>query len=104
MYEQKKKEKERKKLQKVVETKIIQLSYNIDVGDLNRKMEKAREELTAGNKVQVTLRLRGRENAYSRAALEVAWNFCNALDDVGVVAKAPNLDSRTIGAMLEPKK
>ena len=65
IYEQKKRDKERKKLQKVVETKTIQLSYSIDVGDFNRKVEKAREELKEGNKVMVTLRLRGREISFA---------------------------------------
>ena len=104
VYEQKKKEKERKKLQKVVETKIIQLSYSIDIGDFNRKVEKAREELKEGNKISMSLRLRGREISYARAALDVAQKFCDELADVGVVTKAPKLDNRNIGAMIEAKR
>lgn len=103
-YEQKKKDKERKKLQKVIETKTIQLSYSIDVGDFSRKVEKAREELKEGNKILVTLRLRGREIAYARAGLENVVRFCEELSDVGVVTKAANLESRTVSAMVEAKK
>lgn len=104
MYEQKKKEKERKKNQKISETKNIQLSYNIDVGDFNRKVEKAMEELLEGNKILVTLRLRGRENAYSEAGVNVVNRFCEALEEVGAKSRAATLESRVISAMLEPKR
>ena len=44
-YEQARKEKEAKKKQKVVEVKEIRLSQNIDVNDLNTKMNAARKFL-----------------------------------------------------------
>ena len=104
MYEQKKKDKERKKQQKVIEVKTIQLSCNIDVGDFNRKVEKAREELEEGNKVSVSLRLRGRENLHPEIAVDNVTRFCDALVDVGSVIKAPKLDGRNVTAMIERKK
>lgn len=104
LYEQKKKDKERKKAQKVIETKTIQLSCNIDVGDFNRKVEKAREELKDGNKVFVTLRLRGREIAFAQAGVDTVNRFCAALEDNGTVTKEPNIDNRTISAVIEAKK
>lgn len=60
-FEQAKKEKENKRNQKVVELKEVQLSVTIDVGDVKVKARKATEFLEDGNKVKVTIRLRGRQ-------------------------------------------
>lgn len=104
LYEQKKKDKERKKSQKVIETKTIQLSCNIDVGDFNRKVEKAKEELKDGNKILVTLRLRGREITHAQAGVDKINRFCDVLTDVGTVTKPPKFDNRTISAVVEAKR
>lgn len=104
MYEQKKKDKERKKQQKVIEIKTIQLSCGIDVGDFNRKVEKAREELLDGNKVSVSLRLRGRENLHPQIAVDNVTRFCDALADIGTVIKEPKLDSGNVTAIIERRK
>ena len=61
LFEQKKKAKEAKKNQKVVEVKEVGLSMTIDVGDLNIKAKQTQKFLTAGNKVKVSIRLRGRQ-------------------------------------------
>ena len=47
-YEQSRKAKEAKKKQRIVETKEIRLSPNIDVNDLNTKANQARKFLTKG--------------------------------------------------------
>ena len=104
LYEQKKREKERKKSQKIIEIKTIQLSSNIDIGDFARKTEKAREELLEGNKILVSLRLRGRENAHPQLGVATVNRFCDALSNIGTVTKAPKLDSRVITAMIEKRK
>ena len=62
-FEQAKKAKENRKNQKIVELKEVQLSMTIDVGDLNVKAKQARKFLEAGNKVKVSIRLRGRQMA-----------------------------------------
>ena len=63
-YELTRKEKEAKKKQKVIETKEIRLSPNIDTNDLNTKINSAKKFIEKGNKVKVTLRFRGREMAH----------------------------------------
>ena len=64
-YEQAKREKENRKNQKTVETKEIRLSLKIDIGDFNTKLNHAKKFLEAGNKLKVSIRLRGREMAHS---------------------------------------
>lgn len=59
-YEQAKREKENRKNQKTVETKEIRLSLKIDIGDFNTKLNHAKKFLEAGNKLKVSIRLRGR--------------------------------------------
>ena len=69
-FEQAKREKENRKNQKVMELKEIYLSMTIDVGDLNVKAKKAIEFLTEGNKVKVSIRMRGRQMAHSAMGVE----------------------------------
>ena len=59
-YEMARKEKEARKKQKVIDIKEIRLSPNIDVNDLNTKMNQARKFLKGGNRVKVSVRFRGR--------------------------------------------
>lgn len=104
VYEQKKRDKERKKTQRIIEVKNIQLSAKIDVGDFNRKAEKAREELLDGNKVVVSLRLRGRENAHPQMGVEMVNRFCDAVANVGAVTKPATLDGKAVSAVIEAKR
>jgi translation initiation factor IF-3 len=60
-----------KKKQKVVELKEIRLSPNIDLNDLNTKMNAAKKFLSKGDKVKITLRFRGREMAHMNASKHI---------------------------------
>ena len=103
-YEQARKEKEAKKKQKVVEIKEIRLSPNIDVNDLNTKMNAARKFLAKGDKVKITLRFRGREMAHMNASKHILDDFAENLSDVAVVEKAPKVEGRSIGMVLAEKR
>ena len=103
-YEQARKEKEAKKKQKVVEVKEIRLSPNIDVNDLNTKMNAARKFLAKGDKVKITLRFRGREMAHMNASKHILDDFAEQLSDVAVVEKAPKVEGRSIGMVLAEKR
>lgn len=74
-FESAKKEKEAKKNQKIVELKEIWLSMTIDSNDLSVKAKHARKFLEAGNKVKVSIRMRGRQNAHSAIGIEVMKKF-----------------------------
>jgi translation initiation factor IF-3 len=78
-YELTRKEKEAKKKQKVIETKEIRLSPNIDTNDLNTKINAARKFLSKGDKVKVTLRFRGREMAHMANSKHILDDFAEAL-------------------------
>ena len=101
-FEQAKKEKENRRNQKIVELKEVQLSMTIDVGDLNVKAKQARKFLEAGNKVKVSIRLRGRQMAHSSIAKDVMTGFYESLKDVAAIEKPMNMEGRNIIMILAP--
>ena len=103
-FETLKKQKEAKKNQKVVELKEIWLSMTIDVGDLNVKARQAQKFLTSGNKVKVSIRMRGRQNAHSALGVDVMNRFFDLVKDVAVMEKKPLLEGRNILMILAPSK
>lgn len=98
-----KKEKEAKKKQKVVETKEVRLSPNIDTHDVQVKVKNAVKFLKAGNKVKVSIRFRGRELARQDAAIEIMKDFATQVSEVGQIDKEPKMEARTMAMFLGPK-
>ena len=103
-FEQLKKAKEAKKNQKVVELKEIWLSMTIDVGDLNVKAKQAQKFLAAGNKVKVSIRMRGRQNAHGDIGVDVMNRFFKILETEAVMEKKPMFEGRNILMILAPNK
>ena len=103
-FEQGKKEKESRKNQKIVEIKEVRLSMTIDTGDLNVKMRQAIKFLEAGNKVMVSIRLRGRQNAHAGMGIDVMNNFFGMLGGKAVMDKKPTNEGRNITMLLSPAK
>ncbi|MBE5743887.1 MAG: translation initiation factor IF-3 [Clostridiales bacterium] len=102
-FEQIKKQKEARKNQKVVELKEIWLSMTIDVGDLNVKAKQAQKFLAAGNKIKVSIRMRGRQNAHSNLGVEVMNKFYQMIENDAILEKKPLLEGRNILMILAPK-
>ena len=103
-FEQAKKEKENRKNQKIVELKEVQLSMTIDVGDVNVKAKQATKFLEQGNKVKVSLRLRGRQMAHASLAKDVMMNFFELLKEIAVIEKPVNQEGRNLIMILAPAK
>ena len=102
-YEMIRKEKEQKKKQKIVEVKEVRLSPNIDVNDLNTKINMARKFLSKGDRVKVTLRFRGRELAYVNQSKKVLDEFAEKLSDISTVDKAAKFEGRNMFMFLAAK-
>ncbi len=103
-YEQSKRDKENRKNQAVVELKEIRLSMTIDVGDIAVKTKQCLKFLEAGNKVKVSIRMKGRENARSYQGVKVMQDFFEGLDGKAVQDKRPTTEGRNIIMMLSPVK
>ena len=99
-----KKEKEMKKAQKVVETKEVRLSMTIEEHDIAYRVSSAIKFLKGGDKVKVTLRMKGREQAYVAKAIEVVKEFCARVSEYGSLDKAPEHVGRNIFAVISPIK
>ncbi len=104
LFELAKKAKEAKKNQKVVEIKEVQLSMTIDVGDLNVKAKQTQKFLSVGNKVKVSIKMRGRQMAHPEMGVEVMNRFYEMVKDFGTVEKQPLTEGRNIFMMLAPLK
>ncbi len=103
-FEMLKKQKEARKNQKVVELKEIWLSMTIDVGDLNVKARQAQKFLAGGNKVKVSIRMRGRQNAHSNLGVDVMNRFYAIVGNDAVMEKRPTFEGRNILMILAPSK
>lgn len=102
-FEQAKKEKESKKNQKVLETKEIRITPNIEKHDFEFKAKNARKFLEDGNKVKITVRFRGRELNYVKAGEENLNQFAEALSDISIVEKKPLLEGKNMFIILAKK-
>ena len=103
-FEQAKREKENRKNQKVIEIKEIYLSMTIDIGDLQVKAKKTVEMLSDGNKVKVSIRMRGRQQAHASMGVDVMKRFFDMLGGKAVMDKAPMTEGRNILMILSPAK
>ena len=103
-YEQSKRDKENRKNQTIVELKEIRLSMTIDVGDIAVKTKQCLKFLEAGNKVKVSIRMKGRENARAYQGVKVMEDFFTGLDGKAVQDKKPSTEGRMIIMMLSPVK
>ena len=102
-FDKAKKEKEAKKNQKVIETKEIRLSVNIDTHDFNTKLNQAIKFLKAGDKVKVSVRFRGREMAHTNLGADTLRRFGEAITEVGTVDKPAKMEGRSMVMFLGPK-
>lgn len=101
-YDQIKKDKQAQKNSKGTEIKEIQLSQTIDIGDLKTKAKHTREFIEGKNKVKVTIRMRGRQNAHPELSIEMMAKFFEMVSDVAVKEKEPVLEGRNVTMMLGP--
>ncbi len=102
-FDQAKKEKDRRKNQKIVETKEVRLSVNIDTHDFETKVNHAVKFLKSGNKVKVSIRFRGREMAHTHLGNGIMSNFAEAIAEYGTVEKPAKLEGRQMLMFLAPK-
>ena len=102
-FDQKKREKEAKKNQRVVEIKEIRMSPSIDTNDLNTKIKAAQKFLTDGNRVKVSIRFRGREMAHTNIGEKILLDFADACSEIASMEKNPKLEGRFMAMFLTPK-
>lgn len=102
-YEEKKKANEAKKRQQQVELKEVKLRPKTDDHDLDVKIRHTRRFLTAGNKVKVTVRFRGREITHPETAQRQIVAIVEAVEDLGSVEQSSRMEGRTMTCIIAPK-
>jgi translation initiation factor IF-3 len=102
-YEEKKKQREAKRRQTVVEVKEIKLRPKTDDHDLDVKVRAARKFLEGGNKVRVVCRFRGREITHPELANQQLDIFISKLEDVANLEQRPTMEAKAMALVLGPK-
>lgn len=103
-YDALKKDKEIKKAQKIIETKEVRLSMTIEEHDIKYRVSSAQKFLKNGDKVKVSLKMKGREQAYVTKGIEIVKDFCSRLSEFGSLEKEPEHVGRNIFATITPNK
>lgn len=103
-YEKGVKEKNQNKKGKASQIKEIRLRPSIDDHDVETKINAAKKFLLSGNRVQLRLFYKKRENSHRDRGFEVIERIIEATSEVGDVQNAPKLFGANLTCLLEPKK
>ncbi len=103
-FEAQKREKEARKKQKIVELKEIRLSMTIDIGDLKTKARHALKFLQSGDRVKVSIRMRGRQQVHAAIGIKTMEDFYEMLKEHCIIEKKPTRESNFITMILSPPK
>jgi len=103
-FEQAKREKEMRKNHKTISLKEVQLSATIEENDIQVKARNAVKFLTAGDKVKVSIRFRGRQITHSEIGYRVMQEFAQRISDVAQIERMPNLEGRNMIMILVPRQ
>lgn len=102
-YQQIKKEKEQRKLNKQKDIKTIRLSLRIEQHDLEVKIRKAQKFLEKKHSVKIVLILKGREITHRDNALKIINQFAEAIKDWWQEKEGPKQERNIIQLILTPK-
>ena len=103
LFDKTKREKEQRKNQKIVELKEVQLSMTIEQHDIDIKAKHATKFLLNGDKVKVSIRMSGRQQAYADRGVETENAFAKSLEEISVIEKPAKVEGRHIIMILAPK-
>jgi translation initiation factor IF-3 len=103
-YEQRRKERESRRHQHVVELKEVRLRPKIDDHDLETKGRQAARFLDAGDKVKLTVLFRGREMAHPDIGRGILDQLADQLRPHGTVEQSPRLEGRAMVMFMNPLK
>ena len=103
LFDKTKREKEQRKNQKIVELKEVQLSMTIEQHDIDIKAKNAVKFLSNGDKVKVSIRMSGRQQAYADRGVQTENDFAASLEEIAVIEKPAKVEGRNIIMILAPK-
>ena len=104
LFEQKKNLKTQRKRSLTQKVKEVKFHVNVDKHDYDYKINHARVFLGKGNKVKITLSLRGREMAHKEMAFELMTRITEDLNGHGKSDVIPKFQGRNITVPFAPDK
>lgn len=104
LYDSEKKEKEAKKNVHKTQLKEISLSLNIADHDLGIKAKKALEFLEGGDKVKLSLLMKGRQMAMKASGEIVMLKFAHFVEELGIPEALPKIEGNRWNMIIKPKK
>jgi translation initiation factor IF-3 len=104
LYEEHKKEHQAKKHQKQIQIKEIKFRPKISIHDYDFKMKHIRRFIEDGNKVKVTVMLRGREKQKPELGQQVLDRVFNDMKDVAAQDGESRKQDWAVSALLVPTK
>lgn len=102
-YEQQKKEKEQKRLNKQTQIKEVQFSPNVETNDINTKTRQVREFIEDGNKVRITMRFKGRDLQHTDLGRQVFDSLIEGLSDVSKIEQKTEFDGKNLSVTISRK-
>lgn len=106
-YEQSKREKEAKKQARAnaVDVKTVQFSLTTDDGDKTRLIRQARDFISNGDKVKLTIRFRNRrESANMEFVKKVMREIIQSFEDIAMLDSNPALNGREFACVIRKAK
>lgn len=101
-YEQKKKAKEAKKNQVVIQLKEVQFRPQTDEHDIDFKVKHIQRFLQEGNKVKVSVRFRGREASHSELGHKLLKQVIDTVGPLGNVEQNPKMEGKILSLIFSP--
>lgn len=104
LYQQERQQRKAKAQQKKVELKGVRLGFGMGKADKERQQDLARKFMDEGHKVQLEMRLRGRENAHKEFARKQVQEFMAELGETVVVEQPLSVLGNRVTAIVGKKK
>jgi translation initiation factor IF-3 len=104
LYEQHKKDHEAKKHQKQIQIKEIKFRPKISVHDYDFKMKHVKRFLGEGNKVKITVMLRGREKQKPELGHQILYRVLGDVKDLATQDGTARRQDWAVSALLVPTK
>ena len=101
-YEIQKKASQAKKKQKIITLKELKLRPSTDKHDYNFKMKNAKKFISKGVKVKFTIRFKGREMDYMKAAYDLVDKIIEDTKDISKVEQKAKLEGRQMTLIIQP--
>lgn len=97
-----KREKEKRQNQKMTTIKEVRLRPKTDEHDIMVVVKKARKFLSAGHKVKVVIRFRGREHAHRDLGAAQCDRLLEEIKDIGAAEGPPKMEGRIMQMLVAP--